>query len=204
MLAVAWELLPVKPFLTDYTIPVGNNLTDYEDFSRTYVLVQSVNDNNTVHIDHPTTPGVDVVVTLDKGGYTQLYNANAGTKVTGQQPVQVHFIVGRDKQAISMPMRHRNQIAVPDSLWDNEYMCPVGSPGNSADVDIYLYNPHDSAILIDWADTSGDGGSSIPGHATLSYFDGAGHYVPQNSGAYVPLRQYLLGHRLVRHRIAHL
>ncbi|MCK6685897.1 MAG: hypothetical protein L6R30_26175, partial [Thermoanaerobaculia bacterium] len=47
--AVAWEVYPVKPQLTTYIVPFGENLSiapkNYTDFLRTYVLIQATAPN---------------------------------------------------------------------------------------------------------------------------------------------------------------
>ncbi len=186
-LSISWELFPVKPFLTNYTIPVGVDLStwpeNYDDFNLTYVLVQSVEDDNTVQIDDPTTGPVDVTVTLDTGEVTQLYDINSGTHISATYPVQVHFIVGRDTGGFNA-YEARGYNAMPDSTWDNEYFNPVSGQVN-ADTDLYLYNPHTSSIIIEYADTTGSGNFMIPARSTVSYQDGAGRYVPVGSGVYL-------------------
>jgi len=188
-LAISWELFPIKPFLTDYTIPVGEDLAlpangNYDDFERTYVLVQSVSDNNVVQIDDPLTGAVDVVTTLNKGDTTELFNINAGTQIKGQQPVQVHFIVGRVGGGFNA-YEARGFNAMPDSMWDNEYLSSVSSQGSGSDVDLYLYNPHTAQIIVEWADTGGSGSFTIPAKSTVSYQDGTGRFVPAGSGVYL-------------------
>jgi len=183
-LAISWELFPIKPFLTDYTIPVGQDVAGaplfYSDFELVYVLVQSVSDNNTVQIDDPTTAFVDVTTTLNTGETTQLFNTNAGTHVSGTSPIQVHFIVGATSRG-SFEARGFN--AMPDSLWDTAYANPVSGASGGADTDLYLYNPNTTSIIVEYADTAGSGEFTIPARETRSYSDGAGRFVPQNSGA---------------------
>ncbi len=183
--AISWELFPVKPFLTDYTIPVGRdiavNAPNYSDFERVYILVQSVTDGNTIQIDDPTTPFVDVTTTLNRGETTELFNTNAGTHVTGSAQVQVHFIVGSDTRN---RYEARGFNAMPEALWDNEYYSPVGGFTNG-DTDIYLYNPHSSSIIIFYEDSLGQGAFVIPAKSTVSYQDGAGRFVPIGSGVYL-------------------
>jgi len=127
--AISWELFPVKPFLTNYTIPVGRDIAInspfYADFERVYVLVQSVTDGNIVQIDDPTTPFVDLTTSLNRGETADLFNVNAGTTVIGTSPVQVHFIVGSDTR---LRYEARGFNAMPEALWDNEYYSPVGGP----------------------------------------------------------------------------
>ncbi len=184
--ALAWEIYPTEPFLTNYTIPVGENLagspTLYDDFDRVYVIVQSTTNGNSVQIDDPATPGVDVTATLNEGETTQLYSISAGTTVAADDPVQVQFIVGQF--AAGQASESRGYSAVPDSLWDNEYYSPVGgfSAGNT---DLYLYNPNSYTINVNFEDSIGTGGFTIPPDSTVSYGDGAGRLVPLNSGVYL-------------------
>ncbi|MCC6128394.1 MAG: hypothetical protein IT186_00590 [Acidobacteria bacterium] len=53
--AVAWEVYPVKPQLTTYIVPFGENLSiapkNYTDFLRTYVLIQATAPNTTFQVD---------------------------------------------------------------------------------------------------------------------------------------------------------
>ena len=182
-LAISWELFPVKPFLTDYTIPVGEDLASgapfYTDFEDVYVLVQSVTDNNTVQIDDPTTPFVDVTTILNKGETTQHWNAVAGTHVSGTSPIQVHYIVGAHSRG---NFEGRGYNAMPDSLWDTAYANPVSGASAGADTDLYLYNPNTTSIIVEYADTAGSGDFTIPARGTVSYSDGAGRFVPIDSG----------------------
>ena len=47
---LAWEIYPVKPQLTTYVLPFGENL-GFADFSRVYVLIQATEDNTTFTVD---------------------------------------------------------------------------------------------------------------------------------------------------------
>ncbi|MGH2618942.1 MAG: sortase [Anaerolineales bacterium] len=186
--SLAWEIYPTKPFLTNYTIPVGQDLAgapnNYIDFTRAYVIVQSTTDNNTVVVDDPSTGPVDLTVTLNRGEVTQLYSINSGTTVAADDPVQVQFIVGRF--ATGNTSEIDGYSAVPDSLWDNEYYNPVGSAAvGGGDVDLFLYNPNSSAITINFEDLTGSGSFSVPANSTRSYSAGAGRLVPNNSGVYL-------------------
>lgn len=182
--ALSWEIYPTKPFLTNYTIPVGEDLaaapTNYDDFDRAYVIVQSTTDGNNVQIDDPRTAGVDVSTTLNQGGVTQLHHIGAGTTVAADQPVQVQFMVGDRKSTFEV----RGYTAVPDSLWDTEYYSPVSgfAQGNS---DLYLYNPNAFTISLTYEDSQGSGSFTIPARSTRAYSSGAGRFVPQASGVYV-------------------
>ena len=188
--SLAWEIYPVKPFLTNYTIPVGEDLSSapksYDDFAAVYVIAQSMTDSNLVEIDDPNTVGVDVSVTLNEGEVTELYHIDAGTTVVGTSPVQVQFMVGDAASGTASEIRGYS--AVPDSLWDNEYYNPVPSaPSSQGDTDLYLYNPNASTITIDFEDQAGSGSFTIAAGDTVAYSDtaGAGRVVPPGSGVYV-------------------
>jgi uncharacterized repeat protein (TIGR01451 family) len=185
VISLCFTLLPVKPFLTDYTIPIGEDLAwnspFYTDFEHAYVIVQSTTDNNLVTIDDPTLAGVEVTATLNTGQATRLDRINAGTHIHADQPVQVQFIVGSITRNL---YEMRGFTAFPDSLWDNEYYNAV--PGaNNGDTDLYIYNPNPYPIIIEYEDTSGSGQFLVGARTTLSYSDGAGRYVPVNSGVYL-------------------
>lgn len=185
--SLAWEIYPTKPFLTNYTIPVGEDLdagSGYNDFANVYVIVQSTTDGNNVQIDDPGSPGVEVNVTLNRGEVTELYHIDAETTVVANDPVQVQFMVGDFASGDASEIRGYS--AVPDSLWDNEYYSSVPSAA-SGNTDLYFYNPNASTISIDFEDLSGSGSFTIPAGVTIAYSDaaGAGRFVPQNSGVYV-------------------
>ncbi len=198
---LAWEVLPTKPFLKEYVIPVGQDLYDdppagssYHDFYRVYVIVQATEDDTFVSIDDPSISGIEQTVTLDEGEVTQYYYPNAGTIITSSAPVQVQFFVGQNHEENGQPSSAlhyeiRGFTAVPRTLWGTEYYLPVPSfaAGTDAnDSDAFFYNPDVSNTLtVTWEDSSGTGLFTIDPLDTKSYEDGAGHVIPINSGAYV-------------------
>lgn len=184
--AISWGLYPTKPYQTSYTIPVGENLADnspyYLDFSNTYVVVQSTTDDNTVSIDDPETPGVEVSVVLNKGEVTQLHNIWSGTTVTATYPVQTLYIAGETRTDNGRELR--GYTSIPTSMWNNEYYDPVSGRTGGNGTDLYIYNPGGSQT-INWQDSSGIGSFTIGAGATLAYSDAAAanHKVPNDSAA---------------------
>jgi LPXTG-site transpeptidase (sortase) family protein len=187
--ANAWEIYPVKPFETNYSIPVGEDLypapKNYLDFQKVYVIVQASQNGTSIQIDDPRTVGVDLSATLNKGEVAHLYHTGKGTTVTANHPVQVQFIVGRPSTYES-----RSYTAVPSALWSSTYYNPIPSAaytGGTANTDLYIFNPTAAPLRIDFQDTTGSGSFTIPAHDTTRYSDaspnGAGRYVPQNSAA---------------------
>jgi uncharacterized repeat protein (TIGR01451 family) len=179
--ALSWALYPTKPFETSYTIPVGENLTGYLDFSNTYVIVQSTADNNLVTIDDPQYPGIEVSTTLNTGDVTQLYHIYSGTQVSATYPVQTLYIAGQYHTDNARELR--GYTAVPTVLWNNEYFSPVSGRTGGNGTDLYIYNPGSSQTLT-WQDLSGSGSFTIGAGATLAYSDAAvaNHKVPADSG----------------------
>lgn len=186
--ANAWEVYPVKPYQTSYTIPVGEDLFTnfgYADFRNVYVIVLAARDGTNLQINDPLTPGVDVTVTLNQGQVAELLHINSGTVITASNPVQVQFMVGQFNTGIASDSR--SYTAVPDGLWSTSYYSPVPGGGTASDTDIYVYNPTASPLSINYQDSAGTGTFVVPAGATRSYSDLVGRYVPFNSAVYLAL-----------------
>ena len=183
----AWEVYPVKPYETHYTIPVGEDLSgaplNYTDFTQTYLIVQATQDNTAIQIDDPGTVGIDVNVTLNRGEVTQLFHFDAGTTVQASAPVQTQFIVGRFWGGFSSDSR--SFTSVPDSLWASSYYSPIPSSANGYNTDLFIYNPTGTALDINYEDALGSGTVSVPANSTRSYQDLVGRYVPQDSAVFL-------------------
>jgi hypothetical protein len=149
--AIAWEVYPMKAMNTTYTLPVGVDLAgapyNYTDFSKVYAVVQATQDNTNIQIDDPTTVGIEVNVTLNKGEVTQLYGANKRTTITGDKPVQAQIVDGVFQAGVAS--KADGISLLPDDLWSNSYYSPATS-GASADgkVDLFVYNPSLTAITV--------------------------------------------------------
>ncbi len=210
--AVAWEIYPVKPQLTTYVLPFGENLSaSFPDFLGTYVVVQATANNTTftVDLDGNGTPdpldqnfdgdtldaGDTIVVTLQAGESFFLGNVpvnpvpmprgaratmNSGAIIQGSSTLQVKFIVG-DPAA---NYETRGLSAFPRGYWTKEYYAPVGEPANATITDIFLYNPHTSAITVNWETLAGSGNFTINPGATVSYRTAAGA-LPVGGGVYL-------------------
>ena len=53
LLAVAWEVYPVRPQLTTYILPFGEDLvaSGYDDFERVFAMVQATQDGTMIQVD---------------------------------------------------------------------------------------------------------------------------------------------------------
>ena len=186
--ANAWEVYPVKPYQTDYTIPVGEDLSggplNYIDFTQAFVIVQATQDATNVQIDNPATAGVEVNVTLNRGETTQMFHIDAGTTVHATAPVQTQFIVGRPSAGLDSDSR--SYTAVPSGLWSTSYYGSVPSFFNGfSNTDVFIYNPTSSNLSINYEDSTGSGSFVVPPNSTRGYQTLSGHYVPENSAVFL-------------------
>ena len=202
--AVGWEIYPVKPQLTTYVLPFGEDLalapTNYLDFLRVYVLIQATANNTTFTVDlngdgtpDPLDTNGDSVpdtttITLQAGESFLLDRAkavsptlNMGTVIQGSATLQLKFIIG-DPAA---NYETRGLSAFPRGYWTKDYYAPVGQPATNPtrNTDIYLYNPNSSAITVSWETQTGTGSFSIPARSTISYRRTVGT-LPTSGGVY--------------------
>ncbi|XOF33695.1 MAG: C25 family cysteine peptidase [Candidatus Electrothrix sp. YB6] len=188
----AWEILPVKPLQTKYTVPVGEGMTGNGaiDFQQTFLTIQSAADNNTITVNDPV-HGV-LTKTLQQGEVFDVRHTSPGTVVTGTEPLQVHALAGFQWPTAAS---EADGITIfPETLMDNEYYNPMGSYGDSSGdggsnseyaTELYINNPNDSPITIQWEDASGTGTAKIPAGETRSYSEISGHFVPVDSASYL-------------------
>jgi uncharacterized repeat protein (TIGR01451 family) len=182
--ALAWEVYPVKPYFTRYTIPVGEDLySTYRDFEQVFVVVQAAYDDTAIQIDNPGTPGIEVNTVLSRGASTQLYHFNTGTTIVATKPVQAHIIAGQYHAALYS--ESRSFTAVPSSMWDTAYYNPVPSLDGSHRTEIYIYNPTASALAIRYLDKSGTNTFNVPANSTRSFTSLSGHSLATNSALYL-------------------
>jgi hypothetical protein len=214
--AVAWEIYPVKPQLTTYVLPFGQNLSgSFPDFLRTYVLIQATANNTTFTVDlngdgtadpldvgfDGSTAGDSTSITLQAGQSFFLGDptntpnplprgaravVNSGATIQGSSTLQVKFVVG-DPGA---NFETRGLSAFPRGYWTEDYYAPVGNfnalQGRTTITDIFLYNPHTSAITINWENRTTTGSFSINAGATISFRAAAGvAAIPVGGGVYL-------------------
>jgi uncharacterized repeat protein (TIGR01451 family) len=166
---------------------VGEDLLgsgSFADFREVFVMVQATVDNTGIEIDDPGSGGVEIDVTRDKGETVRLDHIDAGTLITATAPVQVQFLISED-QVIQAQNNSRSYTAVPSGLWSTEYYSPVPGASGGYDTDLFIYNPTDSALTIDYEDRLGSGSFSVAANATESYQQNVGRYVPTDSAVHL-------------------
>ncbi|MBS1234427.1 MAG: type fimbrial biosis protein PilY1, partial [Nitrospirae bacterium] len=210
---ISWDVYPVKPQMTTYILPFGEDLagapTNYESFVRVYALLQATEDTTVVQIDFDQdgtydtfctdktratcTPGTSV--TLNRGEVFLLDNfavspqaapynvVHTGTLIKASETLQVNYIAGHDTDNYQA----RGFSAFPRGFWDDEYYSPVDSSNGTATypTNIYIYNPNSSDLTINYQTSTGSGSFIVPANSTRSFQQLTGNYVPQGSGVYL-------------------
>jgi uncharacterized repeat protein (TIGR01451 family) len=197
--SAAWEIYPVKPQLTTYVVPFGENLP-FNDFDRVYVLIQATAPGTTVTVDvnGDGTPdqldtdrngtGDATTVALQQGRTFLLDRVSArvatlgtGVVVQGSATLQVKFVAGDAGENYCA----RGLSAFPRGFWTREYYAPLDQPtSGNGDTDYYLYNPHASAITVIWESLGATGSFDIPALSTVSFRTATGGSVPTDSGLF--------------------
>ena len=141
--ANAQEVMPVKPWESNYVIPVGEDLyesnpTAYADFDCVYVIVEAMEDDTHVTFDNKRTTAPasgacgaswwqDGSATLSKGKTTFRGGVYSGSTITADKRLQVQMLVGRENATYDS----RSHTLFPTSEWDKEYFSPVPSYGST-------------------------------------------------------------------------
>ncbi len=210
--AVAWEVYPVKPQLTTYILPFGENLSgSFPDFLRTYVLVQATANGTTFTVD---LNGDETADRLDQNFDGDTDDAGDTTTVT-LQAGQTFFLGNVAVNPNPMPRGARATInsgaiiqgnstlqvkfvigdpgatyetrgisAFPRGYWTRDYYAPVNEPAAAPVTDIFLYNPNASSITVDWQTLAGSGSFTIGADTTVSYRAVVGA-LPTGGGVYL-------------------
>ncbi len=184
--SLLWEILPTTPFLTYYSIPVGENLFDppknYLDFTKCYVIIQSLENGNTINI-YDASDNLISTTPLNQGEVTQYFHHDAGIQIESDYPVQVQMLSGIS----TCDYMTRGFTCIPQTLWDNEYYSPIPGFASSpvSNTDLYIFNPYDTALTMYWEESGASGSYSISAHDTISYYDMTGHYVPTTTGVHL-------------------
>lgn len=154
LFAGAVELLDVSSWGTTYEIPVDLSSDIYETFEHVSLFVMAAANNTAVSIDTDK-DGVPETETVLNAG--ESYHANGGlpigTAVSASKPIQVQLITGDVCRAYET----RWYTLLPTSQWDSSYYMPVTTT-NVYPSAVFLYNPTDAEMAIEWEGLGGVGG----------------------------------------------
>ncbi|MEL7338272.1 MAG: hypothetical protein AAFN70_18925, partial [Planctomycetota bacterium] len=165
VLAGTVEVADTSKWGANYTIPVGEdtNLPSIYQYVGAYVL--ALEDNTRIEIDVDAdgtinTAAGDVSIVLNQG---QEYHVDGGIQqgatitafqdgnTSVERKVQVNLITGdRDSSVDSRWYRIRDR----DS-WDSAYLSAVGTTSTTAPASIVVYNPHSTALNVQFQTTGG-------------------------------------------------
>jgi uncharacterized repeat protein (TIGR01451 family) len=193
LMAMASQVYPVQALDNTFSMPIGDDLAQsddtqpFADFKAVSLLVQSMEDNNHVILEDDAGTVV-YEETLNKGKCITdpiIRSMQCGYQVRADHPIQVHILTGDNELD---PGYEVNGIAgIPTSYWDDEYVIPVTSfdpssskPNNNTDV--YIYNPHDVALTINYEHNT-SGSFSVPPGEIVSFREETGDYLPRDAGA---------------------
>jgi uncharacterized repeat protein (TIGR01451 family) len=210
----AWEIYPVKPQLTTYILPFGEN-SGFNDFQRVYALVQATADNTTFTVDlnsdgtpevlnqnrdaDKTDPGDTATVTLAKKGDSFLLDRVSACRVgpdclTAPGTLNAGTVIQGSETLqvkyvggmMAQTYRARGFSAFPRGFWTKDYYAPLDDPTvrTTRVTDYYLYNPNAAQIRVDWESRTTSGFFNINAGAVVSYRAAAGVDVPGDSGLY--------------------
>jgi uncharacterized repeat protein (TIGR01451 family) len=173
--AGAAGVLSTIDYGTNYISPVGQNLTN-NLFKYVGMFIMAAQDNTSVTID-PNGTGVGTTSIVLNQGESYLVNGGIlkGGRVTSTKPIQADLIIGHVGASYASDWF----TLYPVNAWDNSYYTPVGSAASgSQPAYVYLYNPSNSAVTINYSTRVGSGSFSVPGTNGVYQFQ-----MPVSSGA---------------------
>jgi len=203
---IAEEVYPVRPQLTTYILPFGEDIYTANnarlDYRRVFAMIQATEDNTTLQVDFNhdgtfdaldcdhdgTTDGTSC--TLNIGQTYRLDQTSDGTggpfatldtetRIQGSATLQVQYINGDSAATYNS----RAVSAFPRGFWGKEYYAPV--PSSGANTDILITNPNATAITITWSSTSTSGSFTVNPNQSVFFQAATGSYVPANSAVYL-------------------
>jgi uncharacterized repeat protein (TIGR01451 family) len=144
-LAGAWEIEEVAAWGDDYIVPAGEDWGAGADFEFTGATITALQDGTQLYYNG------SLAATLSAGG-THFINGvgdgsglNSGDMFTATHPIQVHTYSSICASGMNNYWSGNGYTLEPVQQWDSDYWSPVQNRsvcpnGNSAAVDIFLYN----------------------------------------------------------------
>ena len=174
--AGAVSVLSTVDYGTNYISPIGQNLTNVNLMKYVGMFIMAAQNNTAVTID-PNGNGIGTTNIVLNQGESYLVNGGikVGGRVTATKPIQAHLIIGHVGASYASDWF----TLYPVAAWSSSYYTPVGSAAKvSQPAFVYLYNPGNTAITINYATKVGSGSFSVPGTNGVYQFQ-----MPVGSGA---------------------
>jgi uncharacterized repeat protein (TIGR01451 family) len=175
VIAGAVSVLSTAEWGTNYTSPVGQNMTNGL-MGYVGMFVQAGQNNTAVTIDPTGTNGVGVTNIVLNQGESYLYNGGIlkGGRATASKPVQADLVIGHKNVSYAVDWF----TLYPVSSWGPNYYTPVGSSVSGNPAYVYLYNPGTNNLNIKVATKVGVTTVTVPGTNGVTQYT-----MPASSGA---------------------
>ena len=174
VLAEAVEVTATIDHGLHYISPVGQDVNANQMFEYVGLAVMADENNTQVSIKRSPSDPNPIQVTLNRGeSYYVDGGILKGAEVVATKPVQTHILTGD----IDANYETRWFTLTPVEDWYNAYITPVGTANNGHEAYLFVYNPHASAITIEYEDRNGDGTFEVGPGESVQWL------IPRSSGA---------------------
>ncbi len=182
VLAGAIEVIDTSVYDLVYELPVGENTVSTDIFEHVSLYVMAAQNGTILQIDTDGNGSTDITTTINEGesyylkGKTTAAAADVllhGATVTASKPVQTHLVTGD----LGGAYEARFFTLYPKVLWDNVYYNPVGTTVPSDPTHVFVYNPNNAAITVNYEAFGSSGSFSVASKDVYRFV------MPQNSGA---------------------
>lgn len=175
VLSGAVEMFESAAFGEDFEIPVGEDFNPNGMFDYVALSVMAMDNLTQVQIDVDGDGSNEYVQMLNRGESFHVDGGiMTGAKILANNPIQAHVITGD----VGSLFENRWYTLYPCELWDNSYYSPVGTTNSSDPTDVFLYNPHNSSITVNYNTLGGSGSFSVPARGNYEF------NMPSQSGAH--------------------
>ena len=158
VLSGAVDIMDVNAFGKNYEVPIGEDVNSDKMFEYTSILVMAQANNTIVWIDTDGNGVPNSTHYLNEGETYQMDGGvRSGTRITSSKAVQAHLVTG------NFDGRYENRwfTLFPLDKWDNSYFAPVGTTVSSDPSHVFLYNPNNYPITVNYETKSGNGNFTI-------------------------------------------
>ncbi len=175
VLSGAVDIMDINAYGKEFEVPIGEDISSSNMFAYTSALVMAQANNTVVNIDTDGNGSTDITKVLSEGETYQLDGGvQSGLKITTSIPVQVHLITG-DYNGY---YENRWFTLFPCEKWDNSYFAPVGTTVSSDPAHVFVYNPNNASINVNYATKSGTGSFNVASKGVYRF------EMPMHSGAH--------------------